>query len=121
MTDEELKPCPFCGSSASLERHRPSGTFSSGMETHQPFVACSKGCVSIAPVYCDDWPSGRRNGSRTSSEATQVAITAWNTRADAERIEELTAALVEIRTCTTEHGGAAKALRIINAALEKQP
>jgi hypothetical protein len=39
----------------------------------------------------------------------------------AERIEALTAALVEIRTCTTEHGGAAKALRIINAALEKQP
>lgn len=37
------------------------------------------------------------------------------------RIEALTAALVEIRACTTEHGGAAKALRIINAALEKKP
>jgi hypothetical protein len=37
------------------------------------------------------------------------------------RIEALTAALVEIRTCTTEHGGAAKALRIINTALEKKP
>lgn len=42
-------------------------------------------------------------------------------RQAADRIETLTAALVEIRTCTTEHGGAAKALRIINAALEKQP
>jgi len=39
----------------------------------------------------------------------------------ADRIEALTAALVEIRTCTTEHGGAAKALRIIEEALEKQP
>jgi len=43
----------------------------------------------------------------------------WYLRGD--RIEALTAALVEIRTCTTEHGGAAKASRIINAALEKQP
>ena len=121
MTDEELKPCPFCGSSASLERHRPSGTFSSGMETHQPFVACSKGCVSIAPVYCDDWPSGRRNGSRTSSEATQVAITAWNTRADAERIEALTSALIKIREHNNTYGGSSYVLRIIEEALEKQP
>jgi hypothetical protein len=41
-------------------------------------------------------------------------------RQAADRIEALTAALVEIRACTTEHGGAAKALRIINAALEKK-
>ena len=32
--------------------------------------------------------------------------------------EQLRAALLEIRDCTTEHGGAAKALKIINAALE---
>lgn len=45
----------------------------------------------------------------------------WATLIDArDRIEALTAALVEIRACTTEHGGAAKALRIINAALEKK-
>jgi hypothetical protein len=91
------------------------------METHQPFVACSKGCVSIAPVYCDDWPSGRRNGSRTSSEATQVAITAWNTRADAERIEALTSALIKIREHNNTYGGSSYVLRIIEEALEKQP
>ena len=34
------------------------------------------------------------------------------------RAERLEAALREIKTCTTEHGGAAKALRIIRAALQ---
>ena len=52
--------------------------------------------------------------------ATEVPVNPDGHEA-ADRIEALTAALVEIRTCTTEHGGAAKALRIINAALEKQP
>lgn len=37
----------------------------------------------------------------------------------AARIDELESALEEIRACTSEHGGAAKALKIINAALKE--
>jgi hypothetical protein len=34
-----------------------------------------------------------------------------------DRIEQLEEALREVRVCTTEHGGASRALKIINAAL----
>jgi len=47
-------------------------------------------------------------------EAAQVIATLR------KQLENAREALREIRDCTTEHGGAAKALRIINEALKGQ-
>ena len=63
----------------------------------------------------------RQASDRLKALTAEVAAYGRSLELKQALIEELTATLVEIRACTTEHGGAAKALRIINAALEKQP
>jgi hypothetical protein len=76
-----LLPCPFCGGKAEVRLYRYAGAHASGMETPEPYVACTNGCVAMEPVRCDDWPYGRKNGALSSAEARQVAINAWQTRA----------------------------------------
>jgi hypothetical protein len=76
----DLLACPFCGAKGEIRLHHYHGTGASGMETPEPFAACSHGCVVMSPVRCDDWPWGRQHGLLTSEQARQVAIDRWNKR-----------------------------------------
>jgi Lar family restriction alleviation protein len=68
MTTETLKPCPFCGST-DLEHQHLEGTILNP-------------AWSIYCGYC---------GARSRYDDAGDYIPAWNTRADADRIEALTA------------------------------
>ena len=65
MTTETLKPCPFCGGEAELHWH-------------------SSDCWGTTCKVC------RADGPIPKRDTEAEAIAAWNTRADADRIEELT-------------------------------
>ena len=69
---EELKPCPFCGGSATAEQYDG--------------VTGAQWCAN-----CDD-PDCVGGAMPLVRYAREIeAITAWNTRADSDRIEALTA------------------------------
>lgn len=71
----ELKPCPFCGGEAYLERsHR---AFIDGKSTKVALVRCKK-CNARTERFC------LKNFGRTSHsvEAEILAIEAWNRRYD---------------------------------------
>ena len=73
--DNELKPCPFCGGRAYLERsHR---AFIDAETTKVTFVRCTVCNARSGRVNIADY-------GRTSSsiEASNKAVAAWNRRAD---------------------------------------
>lgn len=66
MSEQDLKPCPFCGGSACLQKGNDWGYF----------VECESCVCELGVAYCD---YGGMNGAYVSKES---AIAAWNTRAD---------------------------------------
>lgn len=79
MSDATLKPCPFCGGEA--HNDRPTWRVFGKRTSYEYAVACSN-CEASSPGDDDE----------------RLAITAWNTRADAAEIANLQAridALVE--------------------------
>lgn len=65
MTENELKPCPFCGGRAVLRR--------GNKNKHGYFVLCTE-CNARSGFECDKYTSRQDNA--------QLAIEAWNRRKD---------------------------------------
>jgi len=78
MTAPELKPCPFCGGPADIHHHESYSTDSSF-----DYVGCS-GCWN---VLSDIEPTWDARSQRWKHSARDLAIAAWNTRADLHRAE----------------------------------
>ena len=78
MTDEALKPCPFCGGSVTIDDCGEGDLF---------VFLCQEGSSCIG--------SGFANYGLRSKKAK--AITAWNTRADGDRIEALQAEVERLK------------------------
>lgn len=76
------------------------------MTDHSQLVKRLRGLVIIDEVGSDN-PLGREAADAINALQARVA--------------ELEAGLREIQSLTTEHGGAAKALRIIRDLLERKP
>lgn len=62
MAETELKPCPFCGSKASIVHDKP---FRGNEPTYHPVVACTN-CKAAMGYFRDN----------------QEAVNAWNHRSD---------------------------------------
>lgn len=85
MSDQELKPCPFCGKEASVYVFDATGPYDRNIKyEYQP------GCET-------DGCSGEWGGSSYSSD--DEARNAWNTRTPDPMLEELAGALEEIAIC----------------------
>lgn len=69
----ELKPCPFCGGEALLERK--SRCFNKGKSEHAAYVRCNS-CNARSPRIFFSW----YGKTSTCEEAVKVAVTAWNGR-----------------------------------------
>lgn len=80
MKETKIKPCPFCGGKAYLERsHR---AFINAETTKVTFVRCTVCNARSGRVNISDY-------GRTSSsvEASSKAVRAWNRRAGDERTD----------------------------------
>lgn len=71
----ELKPCPFCGANAYLERsHR---AFIKAQTTRVAFVRCTKCNARSGRFQLEAYGKTSR-----SHEAEEAAVEAWNKRAE---------------------------------------
>jgi len=78
MSDEPLKPCPFCGGKACIRK------VPGGLGTYSNFAecGCSKCNIWAAERYTSDWDF---YGEEQSAERN--AIKKWNNRVDPAPIE----------------------------------
>ena len=81
MKETELKPCPFCGSSAEIKE---------GYVYMDKAIRerCTKGCVSTKPILIDHPKityNGKDESTRyTNDQAKDKAAEIWNRRSDNE-------------------------------------
>ena len=64
----ELKPCPFCGGEAVLERYK-------ARKGYEATIQCNGGCLLYMTTITYD----------TEEEAIETVINRWNTRTPKER------------------------------------
>ena len=74
MRTPELKPCPFCGGEAHLERNQRA--FIGGQTTRVAFVRCTACEARSGRFELRDYGC-----SNESAEARSAAVLAWNRRA----------------------------------------
>lgn len=92
----ELLPCPFCGGEAESDLSQPFRHYYTGEPLSQPAVYCTVCSAQIAH-YPGDVDLSR-------DETMDLALTAWNTRADShhrlvEALREIQRATLEGRVC----------------------
>ncbi len=87
MSDQDLKPCPFCGGEA----------FTQVFEPHSHSLEFIPDYPGSASVECANCPCG------ILKDTLDEAIMTWNTRTPDPMLEELAGALEEIARCLS-HG-----------------